>query len=162
MSLLVRKINKAKWFQVDLWSTYDVSADAITNCLKTSKNTLSVWKIETENDLDQAVLALVSNQDNLDTIDVVILDESSLVDYNVRIISSPGNTPIESLTEAHRDLSELSYTTLGIVKDHIVSRIRNNYIKRYTVGNLKKLLKNSIEQGLLKKEDLQEGVQKKI
>jgi len=162
MSLLVRKINKAKWLQVDISTTDDVSSDAITNCLKTTKNTLSVWKIDTEEDLEQAVLALVANQDHLDTIDVVILQEDSLNEYNLNIVASPGDTPVESLVEAHRDIADLTFSRLGNVKDHIVERIRNEHIKRFTVGNLKKLIKKSIEDGLLKKEDLKESIQKKI
>ncbi len=162
MSLLVRKINKAKWLQVDISTTDDVSSDAITNCLKTTKNTLSVWKIDTEEDLEQVVLALVANQDHLDTIDVVILQEDSLNEYNLNIVASPGDTPVESLVEAHRDIADLTFSRLGNVKDHIVERIRNEHIKRFTVGNLKKLIKKSIEDGLLKKEDLKESIQKKI
>ena len=162
MSLLVRKINKAKWLQVDISTTDDVSADAITNCLKTTKNTLSVWKIDTEEDLEQAVIALVANQDHLDTIDVVILQEDSLNEYNLNIVASPGDTPVESLVEAHRDIADLTFSRLGSVKDYIVERIRNEHIKRFTVGNLKKLIKKSIEDGLLKKEDLKESIQKKI
>lgn len=162
MSLLVRKINKAKWLQVDISETDDISADALTNCLKTTKNTLSVWKIESEEDLEQAVLALVANQDHLDTIDVVILLEKSLNEYNLNIVASPGETPVESLIEAHRDIADLTFSKMGSIKDHIVERIRNNHIKRFTVGALKKLIKKAIEEEFLKKEDLKEAIQRKI
>lgn len=162
MSYLVRKINKAKWYQIDIENDDNVSADAITNCLKTSKNTLSVWKIETEEDLDQAVLALVTNQDHLDTIDIVILEESSLLKYNLNIVASPGDTPVENLINAHRNISDLTFSKLGEVKNHIVERIRKKKLKRYTVGSLKRLLNTAIENGILKKDDLKEDVQKKI
>lgn len=162
MSFLVRKINKAKWFQIDVMQSDDISADAITNCLKTSKNTLSVWHIETEEDLDKAVLAIVANQEHLDTIDVVILDEPSLNNYNLNIVASPGDTPVASLIEAHRDIAELTFTKIGQVKDHIVQRIRNQKLKRYTVSSLKKILTNAINEGLLQKEDLNESIRNKI
>lgn len=162
MPLLVRKINKAKWYQIDIENDNDVKADAITNCLKTTKNNLSVWRIESEDDLEEAILALVANQDHLDTIDVVILEESTLIDYKLNIVASPGDTPVESLIAAHRDISDLTFTNLGMVKDHIVERIRNQKIKRFTVGSLKKLLKEAIENGILKIEDLKESVQSKI
>lgn len=162
MSYLVRKINKAKWYQIDIDKDDNVTADAITNCLKTTRNTLSVWKIESEDDLDQAVLALVANQDRLETIDIVILDEKSLEDYNINIVASPGNTPVYSLINTHRDISDLTYTELGTVKDHIVERIRSQKIIRYTASSLKNLLVEAIEEGLVKKEDLKESVQKKV
>jgi hypothetical protein len=162
MTLLVRKISKAKWYQLDIAVSYDVSADALTNCLRTTKNTLSVWKIDTEDDLNQAVLALVANQDHLAAIDVVILEESSLSQYNLKIIASPGDTPVESLVNEHRDIAELSYNKIGHVTNHIVDRIRSNHIKRYTISMLKKVLKDAIEAGLIKKEDLKVDVQKKL
>ncbi len=162
MPLLIRKINKAKWYQIDIENDDDVSADAITNCLKTTKNTLSVWRIESEDDLDQAVLALVANQDHLDTIDVVILEESSLINYKLNIVASPGDTPVESLIDAHRDIANLTFTNLGLVKNHIVERIRKQKLKRYTIGSLKKLLESAIANGLLAKEDLKDSVQKKL
>jgi len=162
MSFLVRKINKAKWYQIDIMQSDDVSSDAITNCLKTTKNTLSVWHIETENDIDKAVLAIAANQEHLDTIDVVILDEISLNNYNLNIIVSLGATPVKSLMEAHRDIAELTFTKLGLVKDHIVQRIRNQKIKRYNVNSLKKILTNAINDGLLQKEDLKESIRREI
>jgi len=162
MSLLIRKINKAKWIQGDIENDSDVSADAITNCLRTTKNTLSVWQIKTEEDLDKAVLAIVSNQDHLEAIDVVILEEKSINDYNISIVATPGETPVEELTESHRDLAELTYSKLGTIKDHIVERIRTDKLKRYTRGSIKKLIQNAIDEKKIELNDLKESVRKKI
>jgi hypothetical protein len=162
MSLLVRKINLAKWKQVDLDKTDDVSADAITNCLKTTGNTLSVWHIETEADLDSAILAIVANQDHLDKIDVVFLDEPTLTKYNLKIVANKGRTAVESLNDTHRDIAELNYTKLGQVKDQIVHCLRNSKHKRYTVNTLKKILNDAIEKGLIQKENLKESLRKDI
>jgi len=151
---LIRKINRSKWFQIDIISNNDVSADAITNCLKTTKNTLSVWAIESEDDLNNAILAIVSNQDHIETIDVILLNDSELREQGITIIASSGNTPIESLRNIHRDLTELTFSKLGIIKEHIVERIRNEKLKRFTKGKLKKLLKDAIEKGFLELDDL--------
>jgi hypothetical protein len=162
MSYLVRKVNKAKWFQIDILNDDDVSADALTNCLKTTNNTLSVWHIESETDLDSAILAIVANQDHLDTIDIVILEESSLQGYNINIVASPGETPVTSLINAHRDLSQLTFSKIHDIKNHIVERIRNDKLKRYTVASLKRILNSAIERGLLKRDDLKEPIKRKI
>ncbi|MHA1894133.1 MAG: hypothetical protein ACTSX4_06510 [Candidatus Helarchaeota archaeon] len=159
---LIRKINKAKWFQINIMNDNDVSADAITNCLKTTKNTLSVWNIETEDDIDKAVLAIVSSQDHIETIDVVILNTEKIKEYDINIIASTGNTPIEELKDLHKDLSELTFSKLGKIKDHIVERIRNDKIKRYTKGKLKKMLLEAIKNGKLKLNDLNDSVQNKL
>ncbi|MHA1789462.1 MAG: hypothetical protein ACTSXT_09565 [Candidatus Helarchaeota archaeon] len=140
----------------------DVSADAITNCLKTTRNTLSVWSIKNENDIDKAILAIASNLDHIETIDVVILNDSVLHNFGIKIIASTGNTPIESLREFHRDLSELTFSKIGHIKDHIVERIRNNKLKRFTRGKLIKLLKEAIDKGLLELEDLNDSIRNKL
>ena len=160
--LLIRKINKSKWFQIDIKNDDDVSADAITNCLKTTKNTLSVWSIEIEEDIETAILAIASNLDHIETIDVVILNDEKLQEYGIKIITSMGNTPIDSLKEIHRDLAELTFSKLGQIKDHIVERIRNDKIKRFTKRDLKKILKNAIEKGFLELDDLNDSVRNKI
>ena len=160
--LLIRKINKSKWYQIDIKNDDDVSADAITNCLKTTKNTLSVWSIENEVDIEKAILAIASNLDYIETIDVVILNDEKLQEYGIKIITSMGNTPIDSLKEIHRDLSELTFSKLGHIKDHIVERIRNDKIKRFTKGSLRKILKKAIEKGFLELDDLNESVRSKI
>ena len=159
---LIRKINKAKWFQVDIINDSDVSADAITNCLTTSRNKLSVWNIENEDDIEQAVLAIASSLEHIETIDVIILNTDILREYDINIITSTGNTPIESLKEIHRDLSGLTFSKLGQIKEHIVERIRNDKLKRYTKGKLKKLLLNAIDTGILELEDLNDSVRYKL
>ena len=60
MSLLVRKINRAKWLQTDIAHGDDISADAITNCMKTTSNRLSVWEVESEARIEEAALAIAS------------------------------------------------------------------------------------------------------
>jgi hypothetical protein len=162
MSLLIRKINIAKWKQIDINTNDDVSADAITNCLKTSKNTLSVWHIENEIDLDNAILAIVSNQDHLDTIDIVILEQDPIERNNISIVASIGETPVITLKNNHRDIIGLTYSKLGNIKDCIVAKIRDNKHKRYTIASLKKILKSAIDTGILKQEDLKESLRDKI
>lgn len=162
MPFLVRKINKAKWFQFDILKFDEVSADAITNCLKTTGNTLSVLQIESEEDIEKAVLAIVANQDHLETVDFVILDAQSLIDHNINIVFTPGDTPVKSLVETHRDVTDLSYTKLGHVKEHLVQRIRVDKIKRYTASSIKKILSKALSDGLIKREDLKESIREKI
>jgi hypothetical protein len=85
MSLLVRKIDKGKWLQTNISGGEDVSADAVTNCLRTKGNALSVWGVETEAEIDEAVLAIVTGHQHLETIDVVSLSPEHLavngIDY---------------------------------------------------------------------------------
>lgn len=157
MQLLVRKINRTKWNNVDE-DVFLLSSDAISSCLRTKSNTLSVWRINSETEIDEAVLAIISNGDNIETIDVVVLDGEFLVKASVEQEFTEGNTPVIDLRQNHVDLKNLNYFKIGLVAEHIIQRIKFEKVKRYTKKELKSILKKAIEQERLKMEDLKEAV----
>ena len=85
MSLLVRKIDKSKWLQNNITADEDVSADDITICLKTSENKLSAWKVSTEHDIREAILAIVTGGDHLEAIDVITIDCKGITSDGINI-----------------------------------------------------------------------------
>jgi hypothetical protein len=160
--MLVRKIDKAKWITGSTPIEPLSSADAITNCLKTKNNTLSVWRIDSETELEEAVLAIVSGQDHLDTIDVVMLDDDYLIKCKIPTKEIEGRTPVEDLKHTHRDLSSLDFWAIGMVAEHIVENIKKDKLKRFTQAKLKKIIKDAIANNRLKLSDLKEDIQKQI
>ena len=162
MSLLVRKIEKAKWMQNDIISGEDISADAITNCLKTKGNTLSVWEVDTENHVEQAVLAIAASAQHIETIDVVLMNPEYLIESDVDYIQSEIPLPVEDLINMHHDICKITYKKLGIIAYHIADKIREQKIIRYTEGRLKGILKEAIEMGKLDIENLNYDVRKKL
>ena len=160
MSFLVRKINIAKWKKIE----GDYAADAITHCLKTSNNTFSVWKVDTENrkDIDDAVLACITPCDLLNAIDIVILDSKYFLENAINIIESPGRTKVEDLVNKHRDLEKINFTKLGKIASHVFDRIESDKCIRYTEGMIKDILRKAILNKRLKKEDLAEKIRNKI
>ena len=162
MSLLVRKIDKGKWLQTDIASGEDVSADAITNRMKTSGNALSVWEIESETSIEEAILAIVSQHEHLESIDVVVMNSGYLKENGIDVANRLGRTPVGDLQETHRNLSDLSYSKLGVIAYHIVEQLNQNNSKRYTEGQIKRILRTAIEQSRLGVDDLSEFVKKKL
>ena len=158
MSELVRKINAAKWRQVSLKKNVDVSADAITHSMKTTANVFSVWEIDSEEQIDQAALAMVASGDNLETFDVVPLSPTHLKDKGIEIIKNDGKTKVGDLVKTHFVLAGLTYSKLGIIANHIVDMFIGNKVKRYTRDDLRSLLNKAIDDGRLNKEDLPESV----
>lgn len=154
MPLLVRKINKAKWMQNDILSGQDVSADAITNCMKTYQNALSAWRVSHEDEVVDAILAMVAGQEHLDTMDVVFINRSSLEGNGINIKLTPGITPVKELVDKHVDICDLTCHLLGVVAENIIKSIKDEKIKRYTQRDLKKILIEAIEAGRLEKNDL--------
>ncbi|MFT5782331.1 MAG: hypothetical protein ACI9EB_001718 [Pseudomonas sp.] len=162
MSLLVRKINKAKWQVTAGEYALPASADSITLCLKTSRNTLSFWLIDSLELIDEAVLAIVSANDNLDTIDVVVIPEQYFTDNEFKVVATDGITGCKDLVDTHRDLEGLNIKHLDALSERVVDALRNKSVIRYSLGKLKVILKDAIEKGRMSAEDLKEGVRNKI
>jgi hypothetical protein len=158
MPLLVRKIEKAKWQQNDILNGEEVSADAITNCTRTTRNSLSLWFIQDESYLDDAVLALASQFQHLDSIDIVMLDESSLKVNGLNVKNSQMDLPVKRLNDSHYDVVELNYSSLGRFANFIVNEFKLQKVKRYTKAQIKKILQDSIGAGELQKEKLSDSI----
>ena len=164
MCLHVRKINKAKWLQLDIINGEDISADAITNCLKTSNNSLSVWKINSESEIDNAVLAIASGQEHLATIDVVLLNPDYLKQNGIKLKEAPNEaiTALKSSKKMHFNIKNLTYKKLGIVAKQIIQNFKEDKVKRYTEGKIKEMLKNAISKKELDVNNLNENVKIKL
>lgn len=79
MGYLVRKFTRSKWGNPVPADYSNLNADAVTSCLRTTRNTLSVWRIENEKELDQAILAIAGTLERLQTFDIVSLDETEIL-----------------------------------------------------------------------------------
>lgn len=153
MPLLIRRISRAKWDKI---GEEDVSADAITSCLKTYQNDLSVWRISSEEDLNNAILALItgSKQTKLSTLHYVVIDENLAIERGLSLKETPGDTVALDLVDSHRDIEELTYVKLGVVKDLILECIDNEKTSFITKKSLKELLKDAIKNGKIQKDTL--------
>jgi hypothetical protein len=160
MPYFVRKISMVKWIPEEniADNPFDVSADAITADLRTKSNTLSVWQIENENNIEDAVLAIVSGFDKIDTFDVVWIEKEELDKRGIKFVQSPGDTPISHLVDTHIDLSFLNYYCVGLVAESIIDTIKSKRFKRYYKVDTKKLLKDAISNGILNINDLKEKI----
>lgn len=155
MSFLVRKISRAKWSPSNINDNpFDIPSDTITKDLKSTTNTLSVWEVLNVSSIDEAVLAIVSSGDRIDTIDIVWIPKNELVSKKIDCISTPGATPITSLINNHVDLSNLTYFKIGLFAESIMNNISSSNIKRYNKSALKKLFNSSIQNGVFAKTDL--------
>lgn len=164
MPILVRRISRAKWDKIDIVRDNDPVADAITSCLRTFNNTLSTWLIENEEQLNEAILALITGPkvEKLDSFQIIYFNEKMLHDLGLKLESTEGDTIIDALKNSHRDISELTYTKIGKVKDVVLDCLKNNRFKSVTKGELKKLLADAISKKQLSFEDLHENIVKEL
>ncbi len=160
MPYLIRKYSRAKWRGVDFHKPQNAPADAITNCLKTTDNTLSVWEIDSPDKPDEGVLAIAGSLDHIAAIDIIILNEDDIKDADISVESSEGDTTVTDLKETHKDIVNLTYYTLGKINDLMVTSLKNKLCKRYTAGELKKILKKALNEKRIHWENLSPGLQK--
>ncbi len=161
MTLLVRKVNRNNWSTEESDDVFDVSSNAITNCLRTVRNQISVWEIESEDKLKEAVLALAAAGDHLETFDIVMLDKD-YIESEMKCNNSKGDTPVKDLIEKHYDLSELTYYELGLIAEHIILNLKKDNIRRYTAWEIREILNEAIENKRLNYEDIKLEVRDKL
>lgn len=97
-----------------------------------------MWKIENDQDLIDAFVALGSNCESIGTIDAVKIDAGCIDD--LKLDTETGDTPTIGINEKHRNITELNYLTLGEVIDSIILGIRTGGYVRKTKGEMKRLL----------------------
>ena len=163
MSLQVRKINRAKWHEADIVNGAKIPADAITHCLKTQQNNLSVWRIKSEDEIENAVLAISSGQQNLETFDIVILNSEYLKQKGIKFMATEGITALKMPKEdMHFDMVELTYEKLGIIAYHIVEKFKEQKVLRYRKKELKDILNNAINEKRLDIDILSEKIKNEL
>ena len=162
MSLIVRKINRAKWNEGELRSHVDVPGDAVTSCLKTVTNALSVWRIDDASELDDVVLAIAAEGDHLESIDVAVMSEQSAIMSGLILASNPGKTPVMRMIHSHRDIQNLDYPSLGKVAQLIVEAFSQKSVRRYTKNQLRDIIDSAISKGDILVNDLKPSIQRKF
>jgi hypothetical protein len=162
MSFFVRKIEKSKWTQNDIFHEEPVSADAITICSKTKDNTLSIWEIDDISQIENVVMAMIASGDKLDTLDIVYFSDELLYEKGLNIKVVPGKTRYSKMIGQHRDIIDLNYPKIGSYAEIIVNELVNKRDQRYTVGRVKVLLRKALSAGEITQTELGEDIFKKL
>ena len=142
MSLLVRKIARGKWPDECICPLEQLRADAISD-LRTSGDTLSVWKIDNVDDMDTAVLALSasSKTEEIENISVVWMDEEDLKNKGINLDDSQkGDTIVIDLRDRHVNLVKLNYSFLGSIALLIMQKLKQDNFKRFPKTYVRNLL----------------------
>ena len=166
MPIFVRTIEATTWRKTAPACADEVCADAITGTrgrgLGTLGNTLSVWEIPHEGELEKAILAIVSGYERLETVDVVMLDRSAIEAAGIRIQNNTGRTPFKEFENKHHDLLDLNYKSLGQLAGLIVSELDTGRVKRVRLAEAEKLVRKAIAGGTIHPENLKESMRAQI
>lgn len=165
MGYLGRKFTLSKWSELE----NSVCADGVTYCLRTSGNTLSFWKSVDLDDksIEDIVLAFVANGDKIERIDIILLEEDFFAKNDIGIEETDGNTKVDDLVKTHRDVVSLNIKKLEILSLEMLSLVkeftridneeeieRYKKIRRFTVDEIKAIIKKAIDDGRVTEEGL--------
>ena len=158
--MLIRLISSiSKWDGSSVVNREDPSicGDAISD-LRTSNNRLSVWKADSDEDINDAIVALALNRDNVSKINYLLLEEEKLADIEIEIADDqPGKAAglDETILGKHRDLIELDYIRLGYLAQYMVNLAQKEENQKVVSKSEVKILldrykdEKKIEQGLV-------------
>lgn len=183
MSVVVRRISIGKWenyaktkhkhmrlASIFGMPKYNAPADAITGCLRTFDNELSVWVVDKKEEIPFALLAMATGikQNDVGTIHYVTFDSEELSDAGILFQPSLGDagTAIPALKKYHNDIMNIDYVCLGKLQDMIVTKIHQNKnhkkLREDLWGWIGKAIDNKLLDISLLSEEYQKAVNKRF
>ncbi|MCM3611681.1 hypothetical protein M4S82_10495 [Planococcus sp. MERTA32b] len=164
MSLLVRKITRSKWpAEISEPINIDIlRADAITSCLRTSSDTLSTWEVINADNINEAVLALASNFDKIETMTVIAIEKDKISEYGFSLVSSKGLTVVEDLKDSHIDVSNLTLKSIGTFASIVLETIKDEKVYRFSKRELIDIISKAVETDRLDVKLLKEKVREQL
>lgn len=160
MGYFVRKISKGKWKSDS--DDAVIKADALTSCLRTSGNTLSFWRVEDLNQIDEAKLAIASSNSNLDTFDIVVFSTAEMEALGAPIVATPGQTACTDLENTHRDLAELNSDHLIKLSYAVLDKVKQDEVERVTLAKARTMMKAAVDSQRLDVSKLPDAIKVKI
>lgn len=112
-----------RWNPIEEVSRKDafIAADYVTE-LRTSKNMLSVWLANSEEDIEDAVVALALGKDKPSKMVAYLMDEKELEAIEIEAQNNQkgiAQGAVDSILEKHRNLVELDYWRLGYLTQYM-------------------------------------------
>jgi hypothetical protein len=149
---MIRKL-KAKWTRINpIEGTDAIPADLITNDLQTFSNTLSLWSVDSEDCIDDAILALATSFSYINAFDIIRIDILSIQGKGLALKQTDGDTKYDKYRNRHYDLTDLTYLSLGVFAGLILEN--RSAIERLRPQRLKEILKDGIDTNKIDKADL--------
>ena len=152
MAYLVRKLNKRENVDV-IGNTEDIEnmfADAATAEFRSKNGTLSTWKIDSVDKLDEAVLAIVVTSSKIERMDFIVIDTDYLDEQHLEYSQTYAGQKI-----AVPDLQDTHYDIINVTIPRLINctcvyrrvfkedRDQGVYLVRYVEGDIRDLLEKA-------------------
>lgn len=167
--MLIRMISSIKKWSVDAYPINRADAsfpgDSVTD-LKTTRNKLSVWKADNDEEINDAIVALALGRQSIDKLWFVYLDESHL--DSIGITAKPdetGDAPgiaSQDILARHMNLQDIDYPRLGKLTEYIYSQLDSEKFTLKTVPQLSTLLNSYKEKGIVLPGNVNDKLKQKL
>ncbi|USE84364.1 hypothetical protein [Acinetobacter tibetensis] len=161
MVYFVRRLNSDVWpedeeqINIALGNFDEISADPFSKCLKTHNNTLSLWKVSSDGEVNKStlaksIIALVTapNQKTLSPLDVIYFSDNDLKEDELLIEQTDGETSIPDLVNTHFDIIGINYKKLENVGRLVLKTLLNNSIESFTRKEVIDLLNSYLDEDI--------------
>jgi len=143
--LIIGIATLARWDARTVVNREDATtAGDVISDLRTQSNTLSVWRADSPEDINDAIVAMSLNRTDISKMIALLLDEEDLSAMKIEFSATiPGKAPgaVASIKNKHRDLLEIDYKRLGVLSDYMMKVVHDKDKRvEITKPNLKKLL----------------------
>lgn len=159
---MARKISRAKWQPSGPAATgQGVSADAVTACMRTGQNRLSLWRFQDpEQDLGEIALAMAANAERAETLDLAWVSLDTLTPYAQE--ETIGKTAVADLRDRHIDVCQLDGRKLVEIADHFFVAVQKNEVRRFREKEVIELLQKALRAGRIVPADLAEKLRPQV
>ena len=136
------------FLDLDVWpedfegSVADIPGDCITHRgLGTKKNRLSVWRVDSKEELSEAILGIVAQYRTLTGLSVVFLDEDELARRELLFENKPdARARVANVGQRHYDLTQLNYDRIGKLALYILELVRAGHAETVTTKTIMEVL----------------------
>lgn len=156
MPKLIRKVNVNNWDKPD-WLPQNQSPSDSLRDLQSKGCALSFWKVEKDEQIDDVIIALAVNCKELEKVDILIVEQSIIESFDVKISNTPGETPYEDVNPLHVSLEELTTNKIDSISVSLLLYGQHVRKLRAEVISMTEAIKHKLNKSLL-----QESIQKKL
>lgn len=153
MPQYLRSIRHGRWAPPQWTGTRhnDLQAEALKD-LSTVDNRLSVYRADSEQDIDRIVIALAATRDNLQNVDYAVFDDAEFQGIGIQIEPSFGVPPAGMVNKLHHDIFKLTARQVAALATIIAS----GRIERRARPDIRSGLRLAIKCGEVNKNEMKE------
>lgn len=154
---LVRQRRWATFPDIEWIAPEETQADALLD-LQTRNNRLSVFRVDSDNDIQRVVVALAASRDHVANIDYAIFDDDELIVQGIDITQTVGETPDKTANMLHHDIHNLTVRQIELLARTIALADHTRIHRR----DIQTMLRDALQSGDLEPDVVRPGVLTRI